>query len=598
MRFVCDSCRAQYMISDDKVGAKGVKVRCKKCGYVIWVRRSEPGSAPAAGGDTSLASAPSDPPPPAGPSGDEDPTSPGYASQPRAASHSILDGVADDEIGAVFDQALNAGGAVPQAADAPQSPALDPYDDRTREVDASLVQKLLEQAGGPVPTARVSEEPQNGASHDWFVAIDEKQVGPMNMEKMKHLWDRGEIAPDTLCWRAGLSDWAPLSEVQDLASLLAPKPVKPVIVAPASLGSPTSGASAPVESVFNAGSSSKGLRAESGPLAAGVAEEGGSWRPSAASALASLMKEEIAVLARPPAPAPSEAASPGLLDVPTAQANGKASSHRSSTGDQSPARQATSAAPSQPSFPSLYGAYPAKSSRKGLIVGLSVGAGVLLLALAVVTTILFTKPNDSSQGDNPAPKPKTVATQRAPPTQAAPPSRPETVAKTEATVVPKAETAQVAKAEAAAPRRRARRRMPRPPETIRLPLRRLGPKGHRVHAGSAVQAAAGPGVARRSAFHRRGRWKNPSHPRDPGTPAPKTSSTRNLAATRNRWSRGRRRSPRSRALSTCHPRPGRKFPSPWGRATSSRSSWPTSLQSCGALPSRKRRTRTSPAARS
>ena len=41
MRFVCDSCRAQYMISDEKVGAKGVKVRCKKCGFVILVRRAE-----------------------------------------------------------------------------------------------------------------------------------------------------------------------------------------------------------------------------------------------------------------------------------------------------------------------------------------------------------------------------------------------------------------------------------------------------------------------------------------------------------------------------------------------------------------------------
>src|SRR5713226_4124690 len=136
MRFVCDSCRAQYMISDDKVGAKGVKVRCKKCGHVIWVQRPAVGLALAAGGDL---------PPPANPGGDEEPTAPGYASQPKAAGHSILEGVADDEIGAVFDQALNLGGAVPQPADAPQSPALDPYDDRTREVDASVVQKLLEQ---------------------------------------------------------------------------------------------------------------------------------------------------------------------------------------------------------------------------------------------------------------------------------------------------------------------------------------------------------------------------------------------------------------------------------------------------------------------
>lgn len=39
MRFVCESCRAQYMINDEKVGPKGVKVRCRKCGYVILVKR-------------------------------------------------------------------------------------------------------------------------------------------------------------------------------------------------------------------------------------------------------------------------------------------------------------------------------------------------------------------------------------------------------------------------------------------------------------------------------------------------------------------------------------------------------------------------------
>jgi predicted Zn finger-like uncharacterized protein len=41
MRFACDGCDAKYMISDDKVGPGGVKVRCKKCGHVILVRRPE-----------------------------------------------------------------------------------------------------------------------------------------------------------------------------------------------------------------------------------------------------------------------------------------------------------------------------------------------------------------------------------------------------------------------------------------------------------------------------------------------------------------------------------------------------------------------------
>ena len=42
MRFSCEGCSAKYMISDDKVGPGGVKVRCKKCGHVTLVRRGEP----------------------------------------------------------------------------------------------------------------------------------------------------------------------------------------------------------------------------------------------------------------------------------------------------------------------------------------------------------------------------------------------------------------------------------------------------------------------------------------------------------------------------------------------------------------------------
>lgn len=50
MRFSCEGCSAKYMISDDKVGPGGVKVRCKKCGHVTHVRRGEPEGAPVHGG--------------------------------------------------------------------------------------------------------------------------------------------------------------------------------------------------------------------------------------------------------------------------------------------------------------------------------------------------------------------------------------------------------------------------------------------------------------------------------------------------------------------------------------------------------------------
>src|SRR5690348_8927442 len=69
MRFSCDDCNAQYMISDEKVGPAGVKVRCKKCGHIIAVKRAPAvvptmegalveGAAPAEAGTATLTPAP------------------------------------------------------------------------------------------------------------------------------------------------------------------------------------------------------------------------------------------------------------------------------------------------------------------------------------------------------------------------------------------------------------------------------------------------------------------------------------------------------------------------------------------------------------
>ncbi len=42
MKFYCDSCGAKYLIGDDKVRGKVLRIRCKKCEHVIVVR--EPSS--------------------------------------------------------------------------------------------------------------------------------------------------------------------------------------------------------------------------------------------------------------------------------------------------------------------------------------------------------------------------------------------------------------------------------------------------------------------------------------------------------------------------------------------------------------------------
>lgn len=305
MRFVCDSCRAQYMISDDKVGPKGVKLRCKKCGHTILVRPAGATAAKEGGAEASAST--------------ENPGSTAEANAPRIVEPTgngmpatlgtppeggLFTDVEEDEIGAVFDQVLSTGSQKLKAAEA---------EAEAKAAKAEAVRKLAEaEAAEPSP-----EEKAAATQHEWYVAIDEKQVGPWTVEKVKDAWDRGEVGPDNLCWRSGFSDWIPLSETAELASVLAPRPAKPVIVAPApvSTSSPTLPAG-PVESAFSAGSSRPGAGGNSA-----VAEEPVGWKPSAASVLASLVKEENDALSKPPPrPAPSLEREPlsqsRLLDVP------------------------------------------------------------------------------------------------------------------------------------------------------------------------------------------------------------------------------------------------------------------------------------------
>jgi len=421
MRFVCDSCRAQYMISDEKVGSNGVKVRCKKCGYVILVRKAE---APAAAsmplppvmdddegeGKTQIMQNPMISP--------DD----GKLGGGRSSSTAVLKGIQDDEISGVFDQVLTgkprAAAAAPPEDDSSASLGGE-ADDRlqTRVLDAEMMQKLASESNGDSgDNAAPRKSNGNGASHDWFVAIDEKQSGPLSIDKLKDLWARGEIGPDSLCWRAGFSDWIPLSEAEELSSVLAPKPARPVIVAPG-VAAPV--VTVPVESAFSAGGVTKTVRSEVPvSFAAPSVEDTGSWKPSAASALASLVQEEISVLSKPKPSASQDTAMPGMgmLDLPSPEARPVNGNHA-----------AVVAAPSM-SADMMHQPYAATSrpppnttggSRKGVMIALIAG-GVVVIGLLVTIVALLMKDPSSPAADNPpvaaAPQPaKTEALPMPPP---------------------------------------------------------------------------------------------------------------------------------------------------------------------------------------
>jgi predicted Zn finger-like uncharacterized protein len=165
MKFTCDKCSAQYMISDEKVGPAGVKVRCKKCGTVIPVRR---------------------------PTGDGAQAAPA-AAHVNGAAHP---GGLDAELGQAFDAAF--GGPPEKGGDLGATQAMSPD-------DAAKI------AAAPVPAAT-----------EWYVAIGQAQVGPLPLADVKKKWEVGDVGPDSLVWRPGMGDWSPLSTVGDLSAYLAP----------------------------------------------------------------------------------------------------------------------------------------------------------------------------------------------------------------------------------------------------------------------------------------------------------------------------------------------------------------------------------------
>jgi predicted Zn finger-like uncharacterized protein len=240
MKFTCEQCDAQYMISDEKVGPNGVKVRCKKCSNVILVRRAvENGAA-----------APEAPAKPAASAG--------------TGEHAL-----DAELGHAFDNAFGEN-------QAKGTPAPEPGAD----VDGGK-EATREEAGRP----EARPEPSEPSPAEWYVAIGQAQVGPLPLAEVRRKWEGGDVGPDSLVWRPGMGDWSPLSSVADLAAYLAPvarpRPVEPAPPAPV------------IARTFGgAGVAAAPARAPS--PAAEV-----SWKPVGASALAALASEEIAAHGAP-----------------------------------------------------------------------------------------------------------------------------------------------------------------------------------------------------------------------------------------------------------------------------------------------------------
>lgn len=66
---------------------------------------------------------------------------------------------------------------------------------------------------------------------DWYYSADSKPVGPHSADDIESLFVTGQINADTMIWRKGMPQWAPLADVPDFAGLQSddlPPPLPPM----------------------------------------------------------------------------------------------------------------------------------------------------------------------------------------------------------------------------------------------------------------------------------------------------------------------------------------------------------------------------------
>jgi predicted Zn finger-like uncharacterized protein len=202
VKFLCEQCKAKYQIADEKAAGKTVRMKCRKCGYLIEVR--------AAVTETSAAGAGS------------------MLPEPKAHSSSRPPG------SAFAGQAAGSPGAPPAAPRAPQKPgppranplatslasAKPPAKAPERSTTGALAGAFKstvqrdEESSAPFDMADLSP------SDEWYVAINGVPVGPIRIGEVRRKAALGAVTEDSLCWQEGMDEWRALRSFPELVAIV------------------------------------------------------------------------------------------------------------------------------------------------------------------------------------------------------------------------------------------------------------------------------------------------------------------------------------------------------------------------------------------
>jgi predicted Zn finger-like uncharacterized protein len=263
MKFLCPSCKAKYQIADEKVAGRSVRMKCRKCGFMIQVSSAlaSPGaldSDPPEQLSEAESSAP--PPPPPAPLATKGPA-PSPAAPRVAAAPAKLPAAKGAALPAPRPPPGKPVGALPKAAvpparpSAPKAPApsapkaasapsaaaapiavatpakelavsevprdFEGEDEVTRMADAGALAGAFTQAfGGGLDSPAEVAAPLSMPGDEWFVGINGVPVGPIRLSELRSKAASGAVSKESLVWRDGFEDWRPLKTYPELLAIV------------------------------------------------------------------------------------------------------------------------------------------------------------------------------------------------------------------------------------------------------------------------------------------------------------------------------------------------------------------------------------------
>jgi predicted Zn finger-like uncharacterized protein len=250
MKFLCPSCKAKYQIADEKVSGRSVRMKCRKCGFIIPISEVPPAppSILPVGGPAPLPEVPKAPPAPvvkAAPARTPPSPATGEGRSPAPAAARTAPAGRRPTLSDVRSPPPKPAGSSPRAAPAPAAgvaalPAPKPIPAKpaagvgSLDLLAALEDEEEENtrmvSGGALAAAfgqLVAQEPEAPASEvrgmpadEWFVGINDVPVGPIRLSEIRKRAMLGAITADSLVWRDGLEAWRPLRTFPELVAVL------------------------------------------------------------------------------------------------------------------------------------------------------------------------------------------------------------------------------------------------------------------------------------------------------------------------------------------------------------------------------------------